>query len=169
MESNRLVGRRTRRLLMAASMAATLALAFPALGLAQTISTTVLWTAPGDDGMSGRASSYALRYRTTAIVGTDTTSWWNAATSISGLPSPGVAGSTDSMVVNGLDPTKTYYFILRTADEVPNWSGFSNVAIKAASVDVIPPAAITNLAVPAPGATGTTQPAKAKPPGSPPR
>ena len=169
MESNRLVGRWARRLGCVALMAATLVFVLPALAAAQTVSTTVLWTAPGDDGMSGRASSYALRYRTTAIVGTDTTSWWNGATSISGLPAPGVSGATDSVVVSGLDPTKTYYFILRTADEVPNWSGFSNVAIKLPSVDVIPPAAITNLAVPAAGTSGTAQPARPKPAGSPPR
>jgi hypothetical protein len=38
-------------------------------------------------------------------------------------------GSTDSFAVNGLVPGRTYYFVLRTADEIPNWSFFSNVAI----------------------------------------
>jgi len=167
MESIRFAGRWVRRLRGVALIAAIFALALPGLAAAQTVSTTLLWTAPGDDGMVGRASSYALRYRTTAIVGTDTLSWWNAATSVSGLPAPAVSGATDSVVVTGLDPTKTYYFILRTADEVPNWSGYSNVAIKPASVDVVPPAAITDLAVP-PSATSTAQPAQKKP-GSPPR
>jgi hypothetical protein len=169
MESNRCVDRWVRRLCGLVLIAATSVLALPGLAAAQTVSTTLLWTAPGDDGMVGRASSYALRYRTTAIVGTDTLSWWNAATAVSGLPAPGVSGATDSVVVSGLDATKTYYFVLRTADEVPNWSGYSNVAIKAASVDATPPAAITDLAVPAAGASAPAQPAQKKPAGSPPR
>lgn len=170
MESNRLVGRWARHLGGTALMAAISVLVLSGHAAAQTtVSTTVLWTAPGDDGMSGRASTYALRYRTSAIVGTDTLSWWNAATSVSGLPAPGVSGSTDSVVVSGLDPTRTYYFILRTADEVPNWSGFSNLAIKLPSVDAVPPAAITDLAVPVAGTSSTTQPAKAGRSGSPPR
>jgi hypothetical protein len=103
------------------------------------------WTAPGDDGNTGQATTYDLRYRTSAITGTDTTSWWNAATQVTGEPAPGTAGASDSMRVSGLIPTTTYYFMIRTADEVPNWSGFSNVAVKATSGDITAPAAIANL------------------------
>jgi hypothetical protein len=133
-------------------------LALPGQAVAQTTdTTTVEWTAPGDDGNSGTATTYQLRYRTTAISGTDTLSWWNAATTVPNLPAPRVAGSTESMVVRGLNRTLTYYFILRTADEVPNWSGFSNIAIKLPSADGTPPAAITDLAVPTQAAS---QPAR---------
>ena len=117
-------------------------------------SVVLTWTAPGDDGTTGRATSYDLRYRTTAISGTDTTTWWNGATQVSGEPLPGIAGATDSMRVRGLTPLTTYYFIVRAADEVPNWSGFSNVATKTTSGDATPPAAITTLAVT--GTTGST-------------
>ncbi len=106
---------------------------------------TVTWTAPGDDGVTGRASRYELRMRNAAIAGTDTLSWWNAATGVPGMPSPGVAGTVDSVLVHGLDPTHSWWFVLRTADEVPNWSGFSNVAVRAPYVDTIPPAAIVDL------------------------
>lgn len=112
------------------------------------------WTAPGDDGTVGRATSYDLRYRTVAITGTDTLSWWNSATQATGEPVPGVSGATDSLRVRGLQPVTTYYFIVRAADEVPNWSGFSNVAVKATSGDVVAPAAIADLTVT--GATGTS-------------
>ncbi len=115
---------------------------------------TLLWTAPGDDGTVGRANRYDLRYRTTAIVGTDTLTWWNGATVVTGLPSPSASGATDSMKVRGLAPLMTYYFILKAADEVPNWSGYSNVAVKATSGDTSPPAAIADLTVT--GATGTS-------------
>jgi hypothetical protein len=115
---------------------------------------TLLWTAPGDDGNVGTASQYDLRYRATPISGTDTLTWWNGATQVSGLPTPHPAGSTDSMVVRGLQPLTTYYFIIRAADEVPNWSGFSNVATKTTSGDATPPAAIADLTVT--GVTGTS-------------
>jgi hypothetical protein len=111
---------------------------------------TVLWTAPGDDGLAGRAARYQLRYRTVAIAGTDTLSWWNAATAVAGLPTPGIAGATDSVTVTGLDPTATYYFIVIAADEVPNWSGYSNVAIRPPVTDTRPPAAVADLGVVAP-------------------
>ena len=137
--------------------------ALPDSARAQTVSTTVEWVAPGDDGNTGTATTYALRYRTTAISGTDTLSWWNAATPVSNLPAPAVAGTLQSKVVSGLSATQTYYFLLRTADEVPNWSGFSNLAIKLPSVDGTPPAAITDLAVPTqaasqPARTGSNTP-----------
>lgn len=110
-------------------------------------SVTLLWTAPGDDGNTGTASQYALRYRTVPISGTDTLSWWNSAASVSGLPTPHPAGSTDSITVRGLQPLTTYYFIIRAADEVPNWSTFSNVAVKTTSGDATAPAAIADLTV----------------------
>lgn len=125
--------------------------------LAQTAadsSVAVQWTAPGDDGAAGRASTYDVRYRTTAIAGTDTLTWWNGAALAIGEPVPGVSGATDSLRIRGLQPLTTYYLLIRTADEVPNWSGYSNVAVKTTSGDVTPPAAIANLAIT--GSTGTT-------------
>ncbi len=130
---------------------------WPAAAQAQTSadsSIVLQWTAPGDDGTVGRASSYDLRYRTAAITGTDTLSWWNSATQATGEPIPGVSGATDSLRVRGLQPVTTYYFIIRAADEVPNWSGYSNVAVKATSGDNVAPAAIADLTVT--GTTGTT-------------
>lgn len=115
---------------------------------------TLWWTAPGDDGTVGTATSYDLRYRSTAIVGTDTLTWWNGATVVTGLPRPSLAGVTDSMKVRGLQPVTTYYFIIRTADEVPNWSGYSNVVVKSTSGDVTAPAAVADLRVT--GVTGTS-------------
>lgn len=120
----------------------------PARGQVNPDSSVVLqWTAPGDDGSSGRASIYDIRYRTTAISGTDTTTWWNGATQVTGEPSPSNPGQIDSMRVRGLLPVTTYYFMVRTGDEVPNWSGYSNLAQKSTSGDVIAPAAISTLAV----------------------
>jgi fibronectin type III domain protein len=133
---------------VAAACALLLLAASPAAGQTAADSTVSLkWTAPGDDGTVGTASRYDLRYRTAAISGVDTLSWWNAATPATGLPTPSPAGSTDSVKVKGLTPQTTYYFIIRAADEVPNWSGFSNVASKTTTGDITPPAAIANLTV----------------------
>ena len=117
-------------------------------------SLTVSWTTSGDDGTMGTASTYDLRYRTTSVVGTDTLTWWNAATRVSGLPAPRPVGSTDSVRVRGLAPLTTYYFILRIADEVPNWSGYSNFGSMTTSGDTAPPGRIVDLAVT--GTTGTS-------------
>jgi hypothetical protein len=147
-------------LFLAPVLAGVLALAQaaqPSAARAQTSadsSIVLQWTAPGDDGNVGRATSYDLRYRTTGISGTDTTSWWNGATQVTGEPAPGAAGVTDSMRVRGLQPQTTYYFMIRAADEVPNWSGFSNLAVKSTSGDSTPPSAIADLTVT--GSTGNS-------------
>lgn len=81
------------------------------------------WTAPGDDNTTGTASSYNIRYAAAAI---DTDEKFNAATQASGEPTPSVAGSSESMTVTSLTPGDTYYFALKTSDEVPNTSSLSN-------------------------------------------
>ena len=85
---------------------------------------TLNWTAPGDDGNTGTATSYDLRYtlRNSRID-------WESATQVVGEPSPGAAGSSESFTVNGLDPVTEYSFALKTADEVPNVSAMSNTAV----------------------------------------
>jgi hypothetical protein len=129
----------------------------PARGQVNPDSSVVLqWTAPGDDGMSGRASVYDIRYRTSTVSGTDTTTWWNGATQVNGEPLPGNPGTIDSMRVRGLAPLTTYYFMVRTGDEVPNWAGYSNLAQKSTSGDVTAPAAILTLAVTSVGTTSIT-------------
>ena len=86
-------------------------------------SITLTWHAPGDDGNSGTASEYDIRYSASPITGAN----WASATQCSGEPAPRVAGSFESFAVTGLSPSTTYYFALKTADEVPNWAGLSNV------------------------------------------
>ncbi len=90
---------------------------------ATTTTATVTFTAPGDDGATGTATSYDLRYATAPI--TDAT--WAAATQVAGEPTPGVAGTATTISVSGLTASTTYYFALKTSDEVPNLSALSNV------------------------------------------
>jgi hypothetical protein len=100
-------------------------------------SVTLLWTAPGDDADTGRATRYELRYSTNAV-GSDVAAWWNAARQATGLPWPSNAGETDSTVVRGLQPETAYTFVIRAFDEAGNGSPFSNVAV--ATTDPGPPA-----------------------------
>jgi hypothetical protein len=83
------------------------------------------WTAPGDDGDSGTASVYDIRFAETSI---DDASW-PAATVVIGVPVPSSQGSMELFEVTGLDPATVYYFAIKTADEVPLWSTLSNIAI----------------------------------------
>jgi len=88
-----------------------------------TNSLTLQWTAPGDDANSGTATTYDLRYSTSEI----TEGSWVAATPVIGEPAPLSAGTVQSMVVSGLSANTTYYFALKTFDEVSNISSLSNV------------------------------------------
>lgn len=82
------------------------------------------WTAPGDDGTTGYASQYDIRYSSSGII--DTEEKWKDATECTGEPSPSSAGSLEIFTAPGLSPSTTYHFALKTADEVPNWSEISN-------------------------------------------
>lgn len=106
----------------------------------QTASVNLTWTAPGDDSTVGTASQYDLRMSTdsTALVNSFTT-----ATKIT-VPAPKPAGSKETFVVTGLLPNTTYFFALKTADEVPNWSPISNI-FKYKTPDTIAPAKVTDL------------------------
>jgi len=114
-------------------------------------SVKVNWISPGDDGNIGTATSYDLRYSTVAI----TNSNWATATPITGEPTPLVAGTPQSMVVDGLTPNTTYFFIIKSSDEAQNISPLSNITNgKTLPLpDTTPPAMIPTLAASAPTAT----------------
>lgn len=88
-----------------------------------TASVSLRWTARGDDGDSGRATAYDLRYSLQWI----TDSLWESATAGVGLPTPGISQSVDSFTVTGLLADSTYYFAIRSRDEKGNESGSSNI------------------------------------------
>lgn len=101
---------------------------------------TLQWTSPGDDSLTGTASQYDIRYSTSPI--TEVT--WSTATQCLGEPAPKVAGSAETFTVINLTPNTVYYFAIKTADEVPNWSDLSNVAM-IATLDTAKPAKVSDL------------------------
>lgn len=84
---------------------------------------TITWIAPGDDGNVGRAALYDIRYSTTYI--DDYT--WNFATRLTTPPRPKPAGSLEHVEFYELEPATVYYFAIKTADEVINWSVLSTI------------------------------------------
>lgn len=86
-------------------------------------SVTLTWTAPGDDGASGTATAYDIRYSTTAI----TASNFSSANQAAGEPAPSTAGASQSMTVGGLNSSTPYYFAMKTTDEAGNISAVSNI------------------------------------------
>lgn len=81
-------------------------------------SVRVSWTAVGDDGTLGTASSYDLRYATTDIT---TEAEFNAATPVS-TSAPQAPGSSEAAVVTGLDLRVDHYFVLKVQDGAGNFS-----------------------------------------------
>ncbi|MFZ5516472.1 MAG: Ig-like domain-containing protein [Candidatus Zhuqueibacterota bacterium] len=81
------------------------------------------WTAPGDDGTTGRATSYDIRYSESLI----TSANWHLANKAPAIPAPEAPGSAQAYVASGLNPGESYFFAVKTADEVLNWSAMSNV------------------------------------------
>ncbi len=101
------------------------------------------WTAPGDDGFSGIAESYEIRYAATVI---DETSW-NSATILPDPPDPQTAGTQQQYAVTGLSTDVQYFFGIKTTDDADNQSDLSNIADVTLGDDTVAPGVVTNLTV----------------------
>jgi chitodextrinase len=101
-------------------------------------SVTLSWTTPGDDSLTGNAAQFDVRYSTSAITGAN----FASAIRFNGTPTPASPGTRQSVTVTGLNPSTLYYFAIKTADEVPNWSLLSNVISRTtqAAPDTVRPA-----------------------------
>ncbi|MBA3052602.1 MAG: hypothetical protein FP827_05910, partial [Candidatus Omnitrophica bacterium] len=84
-------------------------------------SITLNWTAPGDDGSSGTAASYTVKYATFTIDESN----WGSASDYSNSWFPQISGSMETKVLTGLD-AKRWYFAIKAFDNFGNESGISN-------------------------------------------
>ena len=82
------------------------------------------WTAPGDDGNTGRASGYVVKMSLAPIDSAN----FEAATTVPNPPDPGSFGTIDTLEVNGLTFNTTYYFAIEARDEFGNEGLLSNTA-----------------------------------------
>lgn len=91
-----------------------------------TVDTTAIlaWTAPGDDGYEGTATLYDIRYATDSLVLKN----WTNARSYPDPPEPMSAGSSQQHEIGGLSLDSSYYFGIKSADDVGNISDLSNMA-----------------------------------------
>lgn len=98
------------------------------------------WTATGDDGASGQATRYDIRYSTQPFPNEGHFPTYPPTPNI---PAPRPAGSGHELRVNGLTPETRYHFAMRVADEAGNLSPVSNVAsmmtAKSDTIIVVPP------------------------------
>lgn len=98
---------------------------------------TLTWTATGNDGLSGTAFLYDIRYSFEPINAEN----FDLATEIENEPAPALAGSLESFKVEGLAFDTLYYFAMKVRDRQFNLTGLSNV-VQAATPGA-PLAAIT--------------------------
>ena len=103
------------------------------------------WTSVGDNGNSGTATSYIVRYSTAPILNQND---FNNASIYVQSWTPLATGNAESKVISGLQSGVLYYVAIEAKDEAGNQAGLSNTANANATtqIDVAPPAAIINLA-----------------------
>lgn len=86
-------------------------------------SVPLLWTATGDDGASGNASRYEVRYSTNVISETS----FPQADQVTHSLQPSAPGTKERLTVSGLGSNTKYYFAMKVFDEVGNGSTISNI------------------------------------------
>jgi len=93
-------------------------------------SVVLSWVAPGDDSTAGTATAYDLRYSNfdPSLVSNPMIVYKYASTQVLAVPNPDTGGTIESCEVKGLNPLKTYYFMLTTLDDAGNRSELSNIA-----------------------------------------
>ncbi|MBK5225510.1 MAG: hypothetical protein JJD96_02930 [Thermoleophilia bacterium] len=91
---------------------------------------TLIWTAPGDDGIQGTAYKYDFRYSTDPI----TEDNWQYAKTAGSLPDPQAAGSEETATVTGLNAGITDYFAVKARDDAWQESALSNVASESTTI-----------------------------------
>jgi hypothetical protein len=94
----------------------------------------ISWTDVGDDGTTGTATSYILKYSTSAI----TDGNFDAATTYVQAWTPLIAGTVENKVLTGLTPGATLYFAIKARDEVPNTGAFGNCVSAVVQTGTLP-------------------------------
>ena len=109
------------------------------------------WTATGDDGTVGRATSYVLGYLQGDTITTEAA--WTQAEKVSGdLPAPAPSGSPETYRLRGLAQGTTYGLTVRAYDDAQHLSGLGNSPLLTTGTivlpDMVPPAPITQISAP---------------------
>ena len=93
-------------------------------------SATLLWTAVGDDGMSGgSANRYMIRYSDQPQGSDYWWVWWSKTIPAVNIPKPGQPYTQESITITGLDKNTIYYFAIRALDVAENPSELSEIVV----------------------------------------
>nr|MEE4269075.1 SUMF1/EgtB/PvdO family nonheme iron enzyme [Candidatus Krumholzibacteria bacterium] len=92
------------------------------------------WVMTGDDRLEGLASGLEIRMAETPIT---SPAEWDAATPLTDLPVPEMAGSTMSHVVTGLTGGNTYHFAMIVSDDAGLTTALSNSAVATAGEGIL--------------------------------
>lgn len=88
-----------------------------------TRSAILSWRASGDDGLSGNATAYDVRFSNTPI----TEETFDLAQAATGLPQPSAPGTLETGEISGLSSGSEYYFAIKALDNVSNAGAISNI------------------------------------------
>lgn len=116
--------------------------------------TSLAWTAAGDDGFSGVASSTVVKRAAAQIV--TETDWTNATTISTTTSTNSTGGEQQSATDNTVSASTTYWYAVRSTDDASNQGSIGNsISITTpAAGDVTAPSAIGDLAASAMGGDG---------------
>lgn len=93
------------------------------------------WTATGDDGATGQASSYRIGFSRGAFSTVDwDTIWASSAPSV-----PKASCLRETVLVRGLLPAEAFHLAVSAADEELNFGEISNLTSATAGCDTFPP------------------------------
>jgi len=81
------------------------------------------WTARGDDGVIGQASSYEIRYQRFGMI---TDENWSSSARVKNVPPPKAPGEKESLILEVPYPLSNHAFAIKVSDEAANWSKLSN-------------------------------------------
>jgi len=97
-------------------------------------SVTLSWTSTGDDGTTGQAAAYDLRYSLSPIFDDAA---FAAATQVTGMPFPQLPGNAEVYTVTGLQSETTYFLRLKVLDNVGNESLMSDSVVATTTSGVV--------------------------------
>jgi len=104
------------------------------------------WTAPGDDGNSGQAESYDIRYASYQWTATSSTqAAWGSVLQAAGEPLPASAGTAEQFYLTGLQHNTTYYIAIVTYDDQDNpslVSNFGSAVTRRKTIKPLPPCGV---------------------------
>jgi len=83
------------------------------------------WLAPGDDGYTGTAARYIIKYATRPI----SLANWDSIAEVANPPCPLPAGTPQTFTIGGLEKGQPYYVAMRAMDEYNNTSALSEIVM----------------------------------------